>query len=177
MNPKETQENVQNECIRKATPADAFAITKINYDARRHNYKDIAPQEFLDTLDFQDKLKSTQERFKRWTSVIYVKEIDGKVVGFIGWWLPFDKNVPYDAEIYSIYIDPAIQGKGVGKELMHTIMNDDFFKDKKSFYLWTLEENPQSRGFYEKLWGKVFGTKEHTIGNERHNLVWYYRQK
>jgi ribosomal protein S18 acetylase RimI-like enzyme len=117
-----------------------------------------------------------KDRLEKKESVIYVKEFDGKIVWFIDGGVP-KSEVPYEAEIYTIYIDPKFQGNGIGKELMHTIMNDDFFKDKKSFYLWTLKEAPQSRGFYDKLWGKVFTEKYEEIGGKKYLMVGYYRQK
>ena len=109
-------------------------------------------------------------------SEIYVKEIDEKVVGYVMWGTPRDEHSDYYAEIYSIYVDPSIQRKGIGKELMNKIA-DTGFKDKSSFYLRTLEQNPKSRVFYEKLWGKLFWTKAQMIGGKPYTMVGYCRQK
>jgi len=176
MKPKETEETTINNWVRKATLDDAFAITKVHLDTQKYNYRDILDQEFLENMNFESRVQKMQDRLEKKESVIYVKELDGKIVWFIDGGVS-KAGVPYEAEIYTIYIDPKFQGKGVGKELMYTIMNDDFFKDKKSLYLWTLKESPQSRGFYDKLWGKVFTEKYEEIGGKKYLMVGYYRQK
>jgi ribosomal protein S18 acetylase RimI-like enzyme len=105
----------------------------------------------------------------------YLKEIDGKIVGFISWGINDDPQVEYENEITWLYVDIQQQGKHIGKELFEKLIEDEKFKVCDSFYLRTLKDNPQSNHFYQKMWGKKFGYKNHKPSST--TLVGYCRQK
>ena len=83
MNPKETQEELLHDGIRKATVDDIPEAERINVECRKHNYKGIVAQEYLDELHPGDKLEKWEERFLTGNESYYVKVLDGKVVGMI----------------------------------------------------------------------------------------------
>lgn len=179
MKPKETEEKTNRNEIREATLEDAFAMAKINYDGWTQSYRGVIEDSFLDAIDLKKKQERMIDFIKNddWTSIRLVYVADGNLVWFVHGGKKRDEDIDYDAEIYAIYVDPSTQGKGIGKMLMNAIGETPYFKDKKSFYLWTLKDKPETRWFYEKLWGKVFAEKEHEIGAKKYPMVGYYRQK
>lgn len=179
MKPKETEEKTNRNEIREAKLEDVFAMAKINYDWWTQSYRGIIEDSFLDTIDLKTKQERMVEFMKNddWKSVRLVYVADWKIVWFVHGGEKRDNDIDYEAEIYAIYVDPSIQGKGIGKALMNAIGETSHFKDKTSFYLWTLKDKPETRWFYEKLWGKVFTEKEQEIGGKKYSMVGYYRQK
>lgn len=172
--PKETEEKIIDNGIRKATLDDLPEMERINIECRKHNYKGIIAQDYLDSIASGAKLEKRKERFLLGHESYYVRIIDGKIVGFISGGKNEYKDVPYDNEINGLYVDVHHQGKNIGKDLFERLLEDEKFKDCTSLYLWTLKDNPQSRHFYEKMWGKIFGEYTH---NRWYALVGYYRQK
>ncbi|MCX6824962.1 MAG: GNAT family N-acetyltransferase [candidate division SR1 bacterium] len=173
---KETLQENPSESIRKATIEDIPEMARINAECWKHNYKGIIAQNILDAISVEEKkvrwTSNFEERQK--TAVMYVKEIDGKIAGFIGGSKNNDATVPYENEITMVYVDVAQQGKKIGKELFERLLEDEKFVHCASFFLRTLRDNMQSNSFYKKMGGKMFGYKEHKSGAME---VGYYRQK
>src|SRR5699024_3828292 len=110
--------------IRKAAQQDARGIAKVHVDSWRTTYKNIVPDEFLDSLDYED-------RTERWAQnvherMVYVAETDdGEIVGFsTGGKEREGKYDGYDGELYAIYIFEEYQGKGIGKKLVQPVADE-----------------------------------------------------
>lgn len=154
--PQKYIEDISNG-IRSATIADIPDMTKLNLECRKYNYKWIVSQDFLDNLNLEEKIKSWESHFLEVQNSVcyYVKIIDGKIVWFISGGKNRDLNYPYENGIVWLYVDIHYQNQSIGKELFQKLLEDQKFKNCKSFYLWTLKDNPQSNHFYKKMWGKL----------------------
>lgn len=174
----ETQE-IPRTNIRKATLDDASAIAKINYDGWTKNFRGIIDDIHLDTRDLVRREMKMRERLDNEdaSSIILVYEKEWKVLWFVHGGVSRDEYIPYEAEIYAIYIAQEVQWQGIGKILMNVMMETDMFKNKKSFFLRTLRDQKATRWFYEKFWGKLFLEEEKEIGDKKYPMVCYYRQK
>lgn len=168
---------IKNNFLRDANIKDVPQIVSINTQCRQNNYKWIIDQQYLDNIDLNKRISKREEYFKKWDTFYLVKEVDWKVVWFIDWVINTSKEFPYDFEIKWLYIDTDYQWMWIWKELFDALVNDKRFKNYKSFYLFTLKDNPQSRWFYEKLWGKVFTEIDKDFGWKSYKLVWYYWQR
>lgn len=177
--PLENREKPGENWIRDANFDDVEAIARINTECWKNNYRWIIADEYLESIDREERTKKWKEHFKKWETHYLVKKIDGKVVWFIdGRKNREKKEVPYDFEIMWLYVDKEYQGKKIGTELVEALLSHDIFKNDTSFFLFTLKDNPQSRGFYEKLWGKLSDyevVKEYW--GKPYTLVCYYRKK
>ena len=85
MNPKELQEKTSNDIIRKVTIDDIPEMARINVECWKHNYKGIVAQDVLDDMSVEKHIKRRTENFEEMQKdkVFYIKETDGKLVGFI----------------------------------------------------------------------------------------------
>lgn len=52
-------------------------------------------------------------------SCVQVLEEDGKIVGYIDWWILYDK-----AQLANIAVDPDYRGRGYGKQLLEACIRD-----------------------------------------------------
>lgn len=85
MKPQEKQEKISSDVIRKVTIADIPEIARINVECWKHNYKGIIAQDLLDDMSVEKTIQRWIEHFEEMqvNKAFYLKEIDGKIVGFI----------------------------------------------------------------------------------------------
>lgn len=74
--------------------------------------------------------------------------------------------------MYAIYILKEYQGKGIGRLLVKSVVDDLKDKNLNSMLIWAIEENPACR-FYEALGGKKIDTEEIEIGGKNLSEVAY----
>lgn len=152
--------------IRKAEIGDVAGIAIVHVDSWRSTYKGIVPDKFLDSLSY-----GTREQV--WTTgvkenIVYIAEDEnGKVVGFAtGGKERIGKYEAYVGELYAIYLLKEQQGKGVGRMLFQSVVEN--LKENKldSMLIWAIEDNPACR-FYEALGGKKIDTTEIEIAGKK----------
>jgi GNAT superfamily N-acetyltransferase len=80
---------------------------------------------------------------------IFVAIIDAQIVGFVSGSASREKQ-EYDAEITAFYVLDTYQGRGVGKLLFESMIEEFRKRNYISLYLWVLSEGP-ARGFYEYM--------------------------
>lgn len=138
--------------IRAATADDARAIAEIHVAGWRWAYRGLVPDGLLDSL-------SVERREEMWRSglarelagwALFVAEREGEVLGFIGCGPCGDDDADENTgEVYAIYLQPDVQGTGVGRELFARAV--DHLRDFGFHHstLWVLANNVRTRRFYE----------------------------
>ena len=179
MQSKQTEKKSNNYLVRRAIVDDAFQLAEINYNWWTQCYRGIIDDEFLDSINLKIKRRRTVEIMKNdyWKSICLVYEFNKKILWFVHWGEKKDKDISYEAEIYAIYVDATMQGKGIWTVLMNSILETPYFKNKQSVYLRTLANKHETRWFYEKLWWKIFAKKEREIGGKKYPIVGYFWEK
>ena len=61
-------------------------------------------------------------------------------------------------ELYAIYVDPAAQGRGIGRALMDAAVRGLATRGFREAVLWVFEANAPARGFYERMGWTPDGT-------------------
>lgn len=135
--------------VRKARLKDAEAIVKINVRTWKESYRGYFDDSILDGLQVsEDRILHIQKRIQDPNYTVLVYE-DKDVLGFmIAGAARVERRIKN--ELYAIYIQPDVQHKGIGSKLLSRYKQ---IMKGKSFYLYTLKNNPKSRGFYEKNGG------------------------
>ncbi len=150
--------------VRAAKPEDAPGMARVRVDTWRDAYRDIVPQETLARLSYDNVEKFLRRILWEKTdtrSFAFVAENEvGDVVGIAiaGPVLAIDEK-EFRGEIYILYILPAYQKQGFGRELVKACAQSLVENNLTPVMLWTFEINP-ARTFYEKLGGKVVRRKE-----------------
>jgi GNAT superfamily N-acetyltransferase len=111
------------------------------------------------------------------TRVVHVAEIDGRIVGFAGGGRARDgAPAGYVGEVYALYVDPDRQGQGIGKTVLRAVAEGLVERGLVPIVIWTLFDNPASRGFYESRGGVVVGEKRELFdGYELHEVAYGWR--
>jgi ribosomal protein S18 acetylase RimI-like enzyme len=154
--------------VREATCADAGAIAAVHVASWRTTYRGLMPDSVLDGL-------SVERRREFWEGIlcrgsaptrVFVAETPDSVVGFASAGAPqvAEEAPGYDAELYTIYLLQADQGRGTGRRLMRAAAERLLADGHRRMLLWVLATNEPSRRFYERFGGTPIMWKPYERG-------------
>ncbi len=146
---------------RKVKITDIPSIVSLNIRVWQSAYKGIIDQDFLDarTNGKENAIKRQEENFNNSS---YVAVVDNVIVGYAAYGKE-RSGKELTGEIYAIYIDEEMQGKGIGRMLVERCIEDLCTYDY--LHIWALKDNP-NKSFYISLGGKEISRKYLTIGNQ-----------
>jgi GNAT superfamily N-acetyltransferase len=143
--------------VRPAGPQDARPVAEVHVSSWRHAYRGLLPEDYLDKLSVDDREAMWLGAFSdpEGRGGAFVAEIDGRVAGFASFGPTRDEDAPASTgEIPAIYVDPAVLGTGVGRELLAAATGGLRHAAFTRATLWVLEANERARSFYERAgWG------------------------
>jgi ribosomal protein S18 acetylase RimI-like enzyme len=156
--------------IRNPRENDAFGIAHVEIEVWRDTYPTLLPAEYLvDRMDIARVAALWARRlqdanFSQHCQVALDDE-EG-VIGFITFGKPRDPDLPFDGEIYEVYVLTDYQDLGLGRRLCRAAANGLRRQGARSLTVEVLEGNP-SRFFYEALGGKVTRRKDRPFAGLR----------
>ena len=137
--------------IRDATPADAPAIAAI-----------YAPMVTDTVISFEEEPPTAEEMAERMAAshVWLVVEEGGDVVGY-AYGAPFHRRAAYRWSVEaSIYLAPEARGRGIGKELVRTLLERLRGAGFVHAFAGTTLPNPASERLFEALGFKQIARQE-----------------
>ena len=143
--------------IRQARLEDAAGIAHVHASTWQTTYRGIVPDSYLDTIQVEE----WRERWVRDLSTlapnIFVhvaeNEENGKIVGFVYGGTTRYPDLPYQGELYAVYILKEYQQRGLGRRLVQALARSLLDAGMSDMLLWVLEANSATRRFYEALGG------------------------
>lgn len=150
--------------IRPARVADAAAIAHVHVSTWRSTYEGLVPWDYLKGLSIEERTRMWRGIIERGESRVLVAEAGrpAKVVGFAAAGPSRWANLPYDAELYAVYLLPVHQRQGLGRQLLAASADALAQLGYRSLVAWVLAKNP-ARAFYERLGGKDVGRRDDMI--------------
>jgi len=158
--------------VRAARPEDARPVAEVHVASWRHAYRGLLPDQSLERLSVDDREAMWLGAFAdpEPKSGAFVAEVDGRIVGFASFCPSRDEDAPErTGEVPAIYVDPAMLGTGVGRELFEAATLALRGAGFARATLWVLEANALARRFYEKagwVWDGSVGTHMFDCANE-----------
>ncbi len=152
--------------IRRAKIEDAQAIASVWAESWRDAYRGIVPDDFLDSIDVE-RWADRQRRYMgeaNGAAATFVAEVDGRIVGWTSCGPNRDTTLPFAGELYTLYISPGHQRRGIGRRLMEVAAKSLVEAGMASMLLWVLADNRNARRFYEAAGGRVADEQNVTIG-------------
>ena len=127
--------------MRSATHADFPTIQALAERIWPVAYKDILTQAQLENILAHQYSLEAMQRQAAEGQQFWLAEIEQRPIGFAG-------AFKDDASIClkKLYIDPKIQGKGIGKGLISAVIAN--FTPAKDIYLYVNAQNTAAQGFY-----------------------------
>ena len=142
--------------VRKARPGDAEAIARIYVEAWRDTYPAVLPARLLLAM-------TVEGQANRWRNAIamaaresvYVAEDERRtLVAMTSLGRARDRMLGFEGEIYTLYVDPARTGVGVGRALLRGAFVALSERGHQNCLIWAHAKNP-ARFFYEAMGGKL----------------------
>jgi GNAT superfamily N-acetyltransferase len=160
--------------IRRGVIDDAVEASRMHADTWRTSYRGLVPDALLDGLSASRWETGWRRGFESMdpTRVVQVAELAGRIVGFVGGGRARPGAPPvYLGEVYALYVHPTRQGQGIGRRLLQAAGEGLSERGLVPIVIWTLFDNPSSRGFYESRGGVVIGEKREAFdGYELHEV-------
>ena len=178
----DTQEDYDRVCreienakveIREATIDDVPHIAKVHVDSWQHSFRGIAPERYLNSLSVDKRKQVFAERLSDPSyRMLVAEQPDDGIVGFIDFGVPDFNNHGYNARVFSFYLLPEYQRRGLGQRLFQSCFDRMTAEGHKSMCLDTLEMSPFRR-FYEKYGGRIVAHDSHKLGDTEFATVIY----
>ncbi len=142
--------------IRVARPGDAEAIASVQVETWRAAYAGVLPDEVLVKMSRQRHAAVWSRTIARHGSgeiVLVAEDAGAGIVGFGSCGRARGENLPYEGEVYTLYVLHDHQGEGIGKGLLGALFRRLLKGGIESALVWVLAENP-ARFFYETMGGQ-----------------------
>ncbi|NMR21185.1 GNAT family N-acetyltransferase [Cellulomonas fimi] len=154
-------ETLEDLTIRPADVSDAPEIARVHVASWREAYDGIVAADYLASLDVDERAGRWAERLRtgpRDDVRTWVAAAGSRALGFASLGPARDEDAARnEQEIYSIYLDPGMWGKGVARELMRTVLAE--VPDGAPVSLWVLAANERARHFYRRHGFAADGTE------------------
>lgn len=154
--------------IREATVDDIPQLARIHVLCWQDTYKGVVSDTYLDSMD---PIKN-QERWQRILNPpknpVRAIEVDGELVGFFSWGPSRIEALPYQQELYSLYILSAYRSRGIGQQVIQYVKA----QVNTTILVGVLEGNPYI-SFYEKL-GKLCNYNETVELGDAEHIEMYF---
>ncbi len=148
--------------IRKGTPNDIPNICKLLINTWQNCYTDFMPSSFLSNLNLEKQIQRHSKYMSSSANYFVVENDAHKLLGFASYGKSRMENFSFKNELYTIYVCKKTQGKGIGKLLLNTIL-DDIKNDETSLVVSVFEQNPFI-SFYLKNGFKKIGEEVIDLG-------------
>ncbi len=154
---------------------DKLAISKIYEESWKYAYKNIIPQDYLDSIE-EGRWVVTLN-ICEWQTFVCID--NGKYIGTSSFCKSRFEQYPNCGEIISIYFLPEYMGKGYGKKLFEAVVSELKAQGYNEIFLWVLDDNVAAKRFYEK---QGFSPTDNYIddnigGKELREVMYIYKVK
>jgi ribosomal protein S18 acetylase RimI-like enzyme len=153
--------------IREAVQEDAEGIAKTHVASWQSAYRGILEDEYLKALKWQDRVAKWQGLIGKKDETIFVALEQDEIVGFVSG----GKSEEHGAELFSIYVLPQFQRRGIGEKLFHAFEGWVRQRGIDTFIVWVAKSSPY-QAFYVKMNGKLTNlSKKQKFGNREIEIV------
>jgi L-amino acid N-acyltransferase YncA len=161
--------------IREATALDSAALANVHVASWRAAYRGIIDDDWLDAMSVDAQLARWTAWFRSHRSSSFTRvavDARARVIGFATGGEARVRTRPTLGEVYTIYLLPEVQRRGIGARLMRSMARGLDLHGMESMLVWSLERNP-ARDFYARLGGRLCDSRETTVGRQRLGEVAY----
>ena len=107
-------------------------------------------------VHWRDRLELAQRKIEH---ITLFAEIEGALMGMLGVYRPARIKTGHVGTVYSVYVDPAVRGRGVGRQLMQALLDEvRRIPQIEKLELTVNVENPAALALYRHFGFEVAGT-------------------
>jgi ribosomal protein S18 acetylase RimI-like enzyme len=152
--------------IRQARPDDAADVAQVYIDSWHDTYPGVLPAALLRAM-------TAKGQTARWLASIraqghekvLVADSRYGIVGMASLGAARDRTLGHDGEVYTLYVDPAYFGMGVGRALLDGAFAALRQDGMRSCVIWAHARN-NARFFYEAMGGRLIAERHAKLMGE-----------
>jgi GNAT superfamily N-acetyltransferase len=156
--------------VRDGTIDDVNQIAEIHVRTWQDAYRDILPQNFLDSLSIERRATQWKESIKNNHSTgqngLFVISDDNAIYGFAACGTARDKEFSGYGELFAIYVAADFQKQGYGYKLFEKVISFLKAQGFNRAYVWSLEKNSSAHKAYEKWGASIISGQTKTVDLE-----------
>ena len=149
---------------RRARPEDAADVAEIHDSAWRTAYRGLIPGAELEKMIIRRGPGWWETALKRGSRVLVLTFGDA-VAGYANVGRNRARGLPYEGEIYELYLRPEYQGLGFGRKLFTDARQELVSAGFDGLAVWALAANEPALGFYRALGGAGVARSSETFGD------------
>lgn len=151
--------------IHQAHESEAAEVADVHLASWQAAYRGIIPHKPLEQMIAKRGSAWWQKAISGGSHVIVI-DFNGLVVGYATIGINRARTLPYDGEIYELYLLPEYQGVGLGRKLFENAQRVLSHYGMKNNVAWVLEENECACGFYNHLNGRMVSRSSEMFGDK-----------
>lgn len=156
--------------VRSARKGDAAEIAAVHDAAWRDAYRGVIPGRELERMIARRGPKWWDAAIVRGSRLV-VLDFDDSIGGYASYGRNRVPSLPFQGEVFELYLAPEFQGLGFGRRLFRAARRDLAEHGYRSVLVWALADNERALGFYERLGGKIVRRAHERFGGEMRERV------
>lgn len=145
--------------VRQAKSGDAGGIARVYIESWHDTYAAVLPMRLLCAMTPRGQTARWHAAMRAQGEAVFVAEDERRgIVGMASCGRTRDATLGFDGEVYTLYVDPACYGIGIGRSLLK--LSFDWMSDRgySSCVIWAHAKN-NARFFYEKMGGRLIAER------------------
>jgi len=142
--------------VRRAKPDDAAEIARVYIESWHDTYPGVVPTQLLCSMTPRGQTarwrSAITARSREW--ILVAESGEHGIVGMSSFGPSRDPELGFDAEVYTLYVDPGYFGRGIGRALLEAGFHQLQENGYTSCIIWAHAKNT-ARFFYERMGGRL----------------------
>ena len=143
---------------------DAAAVAAVHDDAWLATYRGMIPQANLERMIVRRGPNWWQRAIRRGVNIL-VLDFDEVIAGYVTIGRNRARTLPFDGEIFELYLAPEYQGVGLGTRLFLSARQELARMNMSSSVVWVLDDNQPAIRFYENAGGRRISKATESFGD------------
>lgn len=139
---------------RRAMPEDAGAISNVHLESWKNAYSGMVPHAALSRM-VNRRGDDWWEMAIRRSTIILVIEVGDEIAGYATLGPNRVSTLPFEGEVYEIYLKPEYQGIGLGTKLFGDAKRELKRRGYRGLVVWSLSDNDTALSFYANAGGRA----------------------
>jgi len=146
--------------IRQARQEDAAEIARVYIESWHDTYPGVLPDPLLRAMTAKGQTARWEAaiRSNGREMVLVAENMRHGIVGMASMGASRDREIGFDGEVYTLYVDPAFYGCGAGRALLKGAFATLRRSDMTSCVIWAHARN-NARFFYEAMGGRLIAER------------------